>query len=382
VKRSEVLGNGPETRRTRVLHLILVLGETNGQYNEHCLPLVGVRDISICTYFVPQFTPPAEIRMFAGDGSLPGFFRALRAALDADGYDVVHAHVPHMGFLLIVGLLLWRRLGSLRPSLVYTVQDSFYDYKPRNQAMMVVALAAFKRVVFCSRAAYDSLPRIWKWLVRGRWRVVQNGADFERVDRAIAAAPPGEDDGPFTVLSVGRLEKVKAPLSLLDAFVKSDVDGRLVFVGAGAMESVAVARVAELGLQDRVAFTGLIPRDEVFVRCASADVLVSTSHGEGLPVAVMEAMAAGCPVILSDFPPHRELADGARFIPLIPVGDVEGFARQIRRFSDMSPRERGEIGRRCRDHVTDRFSLPIMHAGIEAVYRELPQLAEASAAQT
>ena len=63
------------------------------------------------------------------------------------------------------------RLGidAERTSMVYTVQDSFYDYKLRNQAMMAIALAGFRRIVFCSRAAYDSLPSIWKWLVRGRW---------------------------------------------------------------------------------------------------------------------------------------------------------------------------------------------------------------------
>jgi glycosyltransferase involved in cell wall biosynthesis len=364
------------SRPIRVLHLILVLGETNGQYNEHCLPLLGERDISICTYFVPQLSPPPEIRLFPGDGSLRGFFRALRGALDANDYDVVHAHVPHMGTLVVVGLVLWRRFGALRPSLVYTVQDSFYDYKLRNQAMTVIALAAFKRVVFCSRAAYDSLPRLWKWVVRGRWRVVQNGADFERVDRAIAAGPVTRDHERFTIISVGRLEKVKDPMTLVNAFAKSGENSRLVLVGAGALEPAVMAGVEEMGVGEGVLFTGLIPRNEVFVSCATADVFVSTSHGEGLPVAVMEAMASGCPVILSDIPPHRELADGASFIPFVPPGDVDSFAREIQRFRDMSPQERLEVGRRCRDHVLERFTLPIMHAGIDAVYRELSVRAE------
>ena len=367
---------GDGSGRIRVLHLILMLGETNGQYNEHCLPLVGVRDLSICTYFVPRLTPPKEIALFAGDGSLRGFFRTLRAALDAKRYDVVHAHAPESGALLVFALLLWRRSRRLRPSLVYTVQDSFNDYRLRNQALMLITLGAFDRVVFCSRAAYDSLPRPWRWVVRDRWRVVQNGADIDRVDRAIAAAPMTRDDRRFTVLSVGRLEDVKDPMALLDAFARgTDQHERLVVVGAGALESAMVARAGALSLGDRVIFTGLIPRDEVFVRCAIADVLVSTSHGEGLPVAVIEAMAAGCPVILSDIPPHRELADGADFIPLVAPGDIEGFAHEITRFREMSPEDRLEVGRRCRDHVTARFTLPIMHAGVEAVYRELPGLA-------
>lgn len=376
--------NVPDTGapKMRVLHLIIMLGETNGQYNEHCLPLMHERDISIVTYFVPNLTPPPEITLFAGDGTFRGFFRALRNALDADGYDVVHAHAPQTGTLLVLATLAWHRFRRLRPSLVYTAQDSFQNYKPRNQVMMVLALATFTRIVFCSRSAFESLPRILKRAVRGRSRVVQNGADLDRVDRAVATRPERPAGDGFTVVSVGRLEPVKDPLVMLDAFRRSlgeEPGSRMVFVGAGELSEAVEARATELGLRDRVVLTGLIPRDEVFIRCADADVFASTSLGEGLPVAVLEAMAAGCPVILSDIPPHRELAEGADFIPFVTPGDVEGFAVQIRRFRDMPAEERKDIGRRCRDHMAARFTLPIMRAATEAVYRELTPAARSVA---
>jgi glycosyltransferase involved in cell wall biosynthesis len=361
-------------RKMRVLHLIIMLGETNGQYNEHCLPLMDEREISIVTYFVPTLTPPPAITLFAGDGTFRGFFHALKNALNAKDYDVVHAHAPQTGTLLVLSALAWRRFSRLRPSLVYTAQDSFHNYKPRNRVMMVLSLATFTRIVFCSRSAYESLPRGLKRLVRRRSRVVQNGADLDRVDRAVAARPAERNGQGFTVLSVGRLERVKDPLAVLEAFRRSlgqDVGSRAVFVGAGELAPTIRARAQELGLHDRVVLTGLVPRDEVFVLCADADVFVSTSHGEGLPVAVLEAMAAGCPVILSEIPPHRELADGADFIPFVEPGDVDGFAAEIRRYREMSPEERREIGRRCRDHMAARFTLPIMRAATEAVYREL-----------
>lgn len=362
------------TDRLRVLHLIIVLGETNGQYNEHCLPLIDERDLAICSFFTPELTPPPEIAVFAGDGSVRGFFRALRAALDANEYDVVHAHAPHTAAMLTLGLLAWRRYRRLRPSLVYTVQDSFYDYKLRNQAMMVLALPAFQRVVFCSRSAYDSLPRPWKLLLGDRWRVVQNGADFGRVARAIEAGPAMRDEERFTILSVGRLEPVKDPVGLVDAFVQgTGAASRLVLVGRGTLEAEVRAHVGRIGADDRVLLTGLVPRDEVFRRCAGADVYVSASHGEGLPVAVIEAMASGCPVILSDIQPHREVADGAEFIPFVAPGDTLGFARAIRRFEEMSPDERREIGERCRQHVLQRFSLATMHESLARVYGELPR---------
>jgi glycosyltransferase involved in cell wall biosynthesis len=360
-------------RKLRVLHLILMLGETNGQYNEHCLPMIGKRDLAICTYFEPRLTPPPEIALFQGDGTLRGFFRALHRAMDAGPYDIIHAHAPATGLFLILAVLTRRHPSRLRRSLVYTVQDSFYDYALRDKALMVAPLATFERVVFCSRSAYESLPRALKRLVRDRWRVIQNGADLDRIDRAIASAPVTSPDDPFTVVSVGRIEPVKDPLAVLDAYVRAmgtDVDSRLVFIGAGRLEEAVDARAQQLGLGDLVSLRGLVARDDVFVAYATADVFISTSRGEGLPVAVVEAMAAECPVILSDIPPHREVVDGADFVPLIRPENVEGFARELRRFRAMSPEERHEIGRRCHDHVAARFTLPIMHAGIETVYGE------------
>ncbi len=365
--------------RLRVLHLILMLGETNSQYNEHCLPMLDRRELTIVTYFAPRLTPPPQIALFAGDGTVRGFLRALRAALDAGRYDAVHGHAPESAAMLVFALVVWGRFRRLRPSLAYTVHDAFYDYSLRNQMLMLVTLRAFSRVVFCSHAAYDSFPRLWRWLVRDRWRVVQNGADFDRVDRVLAASPAAARER-FTVVSVGRLEKVKDPLVVLEAFAAgAGPDDRLVFVGTGALGSALEERARALGLGDRVELTGLIERDEVFRRCAAADLFVSASRGEGLPVAVMEVMATGCPAVLSDIPQHRELLEGTDVAPLVATGDVEGFAREVSRFREMPAGERLEAGRRGREHVLETFALTRMHAGYEQVYRELvrPQLSAA-----
>jgi glycosyltransferase involved in cell wall biosynthesis len=76
-------------------------------------------------------------------------------------------------------------------------------------------------------------------------------------------------------------------------------------------------------------------------------------------------------VILSDIPPHRELAEGADFVPFVRLGDAEGFAREIERFRAMTPEERVAIGLKCREFVRERFTLEKMLTAYEAVYREL-----------
>lgn len=372
-----------DSRRLGILHLIHVLRSTNSQYNEHSLPVMRERAIALCSYFEPQLDPPPEIRLFAGNGTLLGFIAALRAALSAARYDAIHAHSPQTGFLLLVALVAWRRYRLLQPHTVYTVHDSFYDYKTRNKVLMIPALASFHRVVFCSHAAYESLPAVLKAVVGSRYRIVQNGADIDRIDRVVDSSET-ENNASFSVISVGRLETVKDPDVAIEAFRTGTGDGtRFVWIGDGSLRPDLESRIARSDLDDRIEMTGQIERDEVFRRYADSDVYLSTSHGEGLPVAAMEAMACGLPVILSDIAPHREfLNNDVEFIPLVPVGDVAGFAREIGRFEAMSESERATVGRQCRRLVETRFSLARMNSGYEAIYRALPHFGDEEATAT
>jgi hypothetical protein len=121
----------------RILHIILALKPTNGQYNEHCLPLLNQREITICTYFKSEITPPSEITLYDGDNSVPGFHRALRAALEAREYDVIHVHTPHAGVLLLMSLLLTGQFRKLVPSTVHTIQNSYQNFKLRNKLLFI-----------------------------------------------------------------------------------------------------------------------------------------------------------------------------------------------------------------------------------------------------
>lgn len=358
--------------RCRVLHLTLSLSATNSQYNEHCLPMAKRRAISICTFFEPQLSAIPEIRVFPGNGTVLGFFRALRAALGADPYDVIHAHSPHTGVLLLLALFAWGLSGRLRPLTAYTVHDSFPNYKPRNKLLLFPVLAFFREIIFCSHAGYESIPPILKRLGGSRIHVVQNGVDLDRIDRALSRTVPSRSETEFTIVSIGRLEAIKDPLLLLSAFRRSaDDDSRLILIGKGSLAEAVEERIEAWSMTDEVTLTGLIERDEVYEIISSSDLYISVSRGEGLPVAVMEAMACGRPVILSDIPPHREVVGGVDFIPLIPPGDAMGFAKEIGRYRAMRPEERDEIGGKCRTLVADRFSLPSMHAGYDAAYARI-----------
>lgn len=356
--------------RLSVLHLILALKPTNGQYNEHCLPLMNERAITICTYFRSNIKPPDQITLFDGDNTIFGFFRALREALTKRKYDIIHVHTPHAGVLLIVGLLAFGLYKKLMPSTVHTVQNSYENFKLRNKWLFIPSFVFFRQMVFCGDASYESFPRFFKWLAGNRMAVVQNCVDLERIDRIAKAVPITRSDR-FRISTVGLIE-IKNPLTVLEAFHQSGNSDRELFIlGEGILRTSLSERIRSLGLQEHAKLTGMIPRDKVFEYFSISDVFVSASRGEGLPVAVLEAMACNRPVILSDIPPHREIVKDIDFIPLIHSEDIAGFARAIKKYQEMSPSARTAIGEKCRKIVEDRFSLPAMHAGYARIYSHI-----------
>jgi len=358
------------TKPLIILRLVVAISETSAPYNQFSLALSNRQNITICTYFKSRISVPKEITLFEGNDTLNGFFRVLTAAFDRKEYDIIHVHSPHLGllFLLASGFLPRKSIRST----VYTVHNSYQSYKLRNRLMLIPVFTFFRRVVCCSNSSLESFPRLMRWLAGERICAVQNGVNIDRVDRVTEISPKSVQERQFTVVTVGRLIEKKKPASVLNAYEQGG--GRastLVFIGDGNLRAQLIAETRKLGLEKQVKMTGLIPRDEVLAYLAKADVFVSASRVEGLPIAVLEAMACRCPVILSDIQPHREIADGVDFIPLIPPDDTRGFAQEIRRVQSMSPSERSMLGSRCRQLVEKRFSLTSMHEGYEKVYRQL-----------
>lgn len=357
-----------------ILHIIIAIRETSAPYNEHCLPWANKRDITICTYFRSDITPPRTITIFEGDGSLTGFFRALKAALETKEYDIIHTHSPHVGLLFLAGILFSHR-NSISTT-VATVHDSYQNFKFRNRLMFIPIFARFQRVVCCGQASYDSFPTFYKILAGNRLGMVQNGLDISRVDRIAAnTRHAGQEASDFTIISISRLVEIKNPSSVITAFQRSidhkTESSRLVYIGDGPLRQSLIMKSRESSTENQIEFTGLIPRKKVFEYLLTADLFISTSRGEGLPVAVLEAMACGLPVILSDIPPHQEIAEDVDFIPLLPPGDVQGFAREIKKSREMTVSERKMIGLQCRKLVEERFSLTAMHARYEEVYAQI-----------
>lgn len=159
-------------------------------------------------------------------------------------------------------------------------------------------------------------------------------------ERAKAPCPhPWLEDGETpVVLGVGRLTFQKDFESLIRAFkiLREQRPARLMILGDGFRKEALEDLVGALQLQDDVVFTGFVQNPFAYMSRASQFVL-SSLH-EGLPGVLIQAMACGCPVVSTDCPHGpREILDGGRFGPLVPVGDVEALSGAMAEVLDNTP---------------------------------------------
>jgi glycosyltransferase involved in cell wall biosynthesis len=163
------------------------------------------------------------------------------------------------------------------------------------------------------------------------------------------------DPTPSVLLYVGRLEPQKGLFDLLDAFsqvLEVHPGTRLLIAGSGAIESQVRVRVKDLGLEKGVKMLG--QRGDIPDLLAASDIFVSAAHWEGLPVASLEAMAAGLPIVVTavgDLP--RVVQPGTGL--LVSPGDPGGFAACINQLL-AQPELREEMGVAARNHIRCHYN--------------------------
>lgn len=144
------------------------------------------------------------------------------------------------------------------------------------------------------------------------------------------AHPWFEPSEPPVLLAVGRLREQKDFATLLRAFsrVVRQRPCRLVILGEGSERATLEAEVQHLGVSDKVALPGFVDNPYPYMRAAAAFVL--SSRWEGLSLALIEAMACGCPVVATDCPSGpSEVLEAGKWGPLVEVGDADALAEAI-----------------------------------------------------
>jgi glycosyltransferase involved in cell wall biosynthesis len=179
-------------------------------------------------------------------------------------------------------------------------------------------------------------------------------SDVQLPDAAFAAGPrTPRQSGPFTLVTIGSLENpnkaVDVQIDALAECVKAGLDARLVVVGGGRLQAGLEEQARSLGVADRVDFRGWLPAGAT-VRAVldEADLFVMASRTEGLPRALIEAMARGLPCVGSAVGGIPELLPPDCLVPPDDAGalaaKIVALAADPRRLADMSARNLGAAG--------------------------------------
>ncbi|MEJ2041458.1 MAG: glycosyltransferase, partial [Desulfosarcinaceae bacterium] len=254
---------------------------------------------------------------------LPLLFLAAAGAtfFQARRVDLIHAHWAPNGVIAGLAGLLMRRpvITTLRGTDVDLANGSAF-----SRLMLRCCLLLNREIVAVSN---DMARRLGAWFP-GRShniRFIPNGVE-------ISKGPSRKANASFTLAMIGNLvpdKRVDVVIHALSRLKQSSPDARLLVVGDGPRRQSLKALVQRSGLQNQVAFLGLKKPHAVEKILQSCDALVLASEKEGRPNVVLEAMAAGVPVVGADIPPVRELLGHSERGLLLATGDVEHLAAQL-----------------------------------------------------
>jgi glycosyltransferase involved in cell wall biosynthesis len=365
-------------RRLKVLHLLV------------SLPVGGAEDL------VAAIVRGLNPERFAAGVACIGFPGPVGDELQADGYPVscLGLDLRRASFWHLVAEVR-RLLKELRPDLLHT-----HLYHP-NLYGRLAALGLGIPVVAAVHNSYTRAKfhrRLWNYLLSwttarvlvGSTQVWEDVRHYDGVPPArLLLLPYGirpEDletslsrqevrqilgVSGFVLGAVGRLEEQKGHLYLLEALAQARPElpeATLLLVGDGRLRPDLERRARELGLAEQVRFLGT--RRDLPLIYRALDLFVQPSRWEGLPLALLQAMGAGLPVLATRVSGVREVVNEGRNGRLVEPGDATALARVLLELY-RQPELRARLGAAARLTIQEGYSLEAMLAQLEQLYLEL-----------
>ena len=307
----------------------------------------------------------------------PFWISGLARAMQSDDVDVVHTHL--FGDSLH-GYLGARRAGDL--PVVMTVHNQLVAFTGMQRWGYRWLLRRCARSVACSQAVAESFAGAG--LGPGSMETIPNGlepatqSELPAQRRQTLRAELGAGSETVLFASIGRLSAEKGYGDLLDAFARlgdEHRDARLVLIGEGPLRTSLEEQAKRLTLDDRILFAGY--RTDVPELLQAVDVVVFSSRWEGLPVALLEAMAAGRCLVTTAVPGILEAVRADREALVAPIAEPARLADLLAR-ATAEPELRANLGEAARQRFQERFDAAAMVESYEQLYREVAEARSAS----
>jgi glycosyltransferase involved in cell wall biosynthesis len=306
---------------------------------------------------------PLDIPRGLSPRGVAGLLLRVLRHLRATSYTIVHTHNSITG---AVGRIA-ARLARVPLTIHTTHGFHFHQNMPALRRVPYVAaerwLARCCDLLLCQNE--EEIADIRALGINPRQGVHHVGNGIELTQFARRPSAPANPRP--VVLCVARLEPVKNHGMLFDALERLRAYAPVVqLVGDGPSQRQYEAEAARRGLDGMLRFLGY--RYDVPALTAAADVVVLTSLKEGIPRAIMQAMAVGVPVVATDVKGTREVVRDGRTGYLVPLGDAAALAARLQALFD-SPQLRRELGDAAAAHAHAHFDEEVVVRRLVAIYR-------------
>jgi sugar transferase (PEP-CTERM/EpsH1 system associated) len=296
----------------------------------------------------------------------------LAKLLRRENVDLVQAHQYTPFFYAMAARLLYRR-----PPLMFTEHGRHFPDYPRRKRMIVnrLLLERRDRVVAVGRAVQQAVVNN-EGIPAQRVAVIYNGIDLSPYrngvpDRDAVRRELGLGDWDLVLVQVARLDYLKdhpTAVRMMGQVVRQRPDARLLLVGEGPERGKIEDEIRQRGLEANVRLLG--QRGDVARILRAADLFLLTSISEGIPLTVIEAMAAGLPVVATNVGGMTEVVEDGQTALLAPAADDAGLAAAVFRLAE-DPELRRQMGQWGRERANEVFSERQMHEQYVRLYDEM-----------
>lgn len=298
--------------------------------------------------------------------------RRLRRLVREQRIDLIHAHQVTPFLYAAIG-----RGLSRRPPILFTEHGRFFPDYPHRKRMLINPwlLGRNDRVVAVGEGVKTALIE-FEGFPRDRIEVVYNGIDLSRYgvdanDHAKTRAELGVRPNEFMILHVARLDPIKdhpTAVKAMKLLGNRQPGAKLFFVGGGPERATIEAAIAREGVGDRVTLLG--ERHDVPRLLAAADAFVLSSVSEGIPLTVLEAMAARTPVVATRVGGLPEVIVEGESGFLVSASDPAAMAQAFERLI-VDPSLRARVAEEGRQRVERLFDEDAMMRRYDEIHREM-----------